>query len=236
MLNAAIDYLLIVAGADRIHCIGDSHLASFKYVAYRRSFLRTVFKFCIVRGATASGILNPGSKTQGFNIFHAYLDSRVSFNDWILVCLGEVDCGYVIWYRSQKYNSSVKNEFARTRNNYFKFLHTIKEMGFKHIMIHSVPLPTIKNGQDWGEVTRLRSAVNSNLKDRTDLTLQLNAELREFCKQEEILFIDFEKHTLDERTLLVRNEFRHPNPLDHHLNPAKMKDLIVQELGKLGFR
>jgi hypothetical protein len=58
-----------------------------------------VFDVCIVGGATAQGAVNPNSKTDALAIFQKKI--KYTNADNILIMLGEVDCGYLIWVRSK---------------------------------------------------------------------------------------------------------------------------------------
>src|SRR5579872_5949032 len=87
--------------------IGDSHTAVFRHPVMKLRFPWVKFDVCQVGGATASGIENPNSQTQAYRVFDDRLE-RVVEEDTIIVLLGEVDTGFVIWYRAQKYHSSVQ--------------------------------------------------------------------------------------------------------------------------------
>ena len=149
--------------------------------------------------------------------------------------MGEVDCGYVVWYRCQKYNTNKEDELAKTVNNYIGFLNYIISKGFQKVIVYNAPLPTIKDGQNWGEIAHLRKEVKSPLKERTLLTLKFNAQLRSFCTENNIAFIDLERDILDTDKMIIKKKFLHPNPLDHHLNPKATGPIIAQKLKELGF-
>ena len=127
---------LKLSGAPVIHCLGDSHLAVFEYINKERLLKKTAFEFCIVHGATAMGIPNPASKTQAGPIFENYL-KKVSKKHYILTCLGEVDCGFVIWYRSKKYDDPTEKQFELAVGNYTNFLNGMLNEGRKRIIVCS---------------------------------------------------------------------------------------------------
>lgn len=226
---------LALTGAKRIHCIGDSHVKMFQYVADHHLWLRTQFHFCMVQGGTAMGMVNPNSKTQALNKFKDYLQI-VSNNDKLLFCLGEVDCGFVIWYRSKKYGLSVDDQFNHSIQSYCQFLNWVEDEGFKDIIVASVPLPTILHGQEWGEVAKARREVQSTLQQRTDLTIRYNEYLRNYCLKRRWSFLDYEQDILDPKKRTVLPYFRHPNPLDHHLNEIRISPILNQKLREIGFR
>jgi hypothetical protein len=84
-------------------CCGDSHTKVFEYCNQKTR--RFLFDICIVEGATAQGAVNPNSKTDALKIFTNKIANTKS--DKLLIMLGEVDCGFVIWVRSKRYNISV---------------------------------------------------------------------------------------------------------------------------------
>lgn len=54
-----------------------------------------------VPGATISGIDNPSSKTQSHNIFKSAIDKYKGKIRKCIVLLGEVDTGFVLWYKQE---------------------------------------------------------------------------------------------------------------------------------------
>ena len=229
-----VDRLMKLTGAKKIHCLGDSHTTAFQYMSKNRAWFHTQFSFCIVKGATALGLANPKSKTNALKIFQEYI-CLLSKDESLLFCLGEVDCGFLIWLLAQKNNCSIEEKFELSLHNYLSFLKKIKEQGFQNILICTAPLPTILDNQDWGEVAELRREVKATLKQRTDLTREYNKRLREYCDQENYLFLDLEKDILDINTGVINDKFRYPNPLNHHLNDQEISPLLSSHLRTCGY-
>ncbi|PQP35845.1 hypothetical protein C6A37_00430 [Desulfobacteraceae bacterium SEEP-SAG9] len=234
ILDHIYDLTLIFKGAKTIHCIGDSHTSVFVYLSKNRILKNTRMNFCIVQGATVSGIPNPGSKTQAGPIFESYL-KNVPNKDYILLCLGEVDASYVIWYRSKKYGDHVDSQFKRAVNNYYNLLSKLLTKGHKHIIVCSVALPTVKDGQVVGPITALRNKVSANIRERTNLTIRFNRKLREYCRSHKIIFLDLEKKTLNKSTMLIDDRFLNPDQNDHHLYEPVLANYVVQEFKENGF-
>jgi len=59
-----------------LHCIGDSHVQHFKYLAREYRLPLTDMRFCIVQGATNMGLANPHSQTQAMPIFANWGNTR----------------------------------------------------------------------------------------------------------------------------------------------------------------
>ena len=100
---------------------GDSHSLVFNYCNWKQSDF--VFNVVEVPGATAQGSVNPDGNTHALNIFTDKLKSiNVKDYAYIIINLGEVDCGFVIWYRQKKYNISVEEQLELSVNNLFQFI------------------------------------------------------------------------------------------------------------------
>lgn len=216
----------------KIVCIGDSHTAVFYYINYASWFSGYFFKTLVVHGATASGIENPNSKTQAKTQFDAFLDENTNKNSLVLFQLGEIDCGFVIWYRSNKYDESIDEQLKQTLHNYQSYLRSVKSKS-KQIIVMSAILPTIQDGQEYGEVANLRKEVKATLKERTALTVRFNEHMKTFCEQHNLLFLDIENQLLDKKTNTVRKALLNDNPLDHHLSNQKLAPIILKGLHKL---
>lgn len=223
-----------------IHCIGDSHTKAFEYATINYRWKKTRFKLLIVPGATALGLVNPNSKTDAFALYRNYIKTVPKHNT-LLFCLGEVDCGFVIWYRAKKYKQSINEQFHQSLSNYKTFIDEIEKQGYKSIIILSTPLPTIIDGQEWGDIAKLRKEqlnrkdITASLKERTELTVQYNKELNIFCEMKGYSFLNIEADTLDRNTGVVKKTYRNSDPLDHHLDHNQISFLLIKQLRAIGF-
>lgn len=207
--------------------LGDSHAKVFQHI--NLEFYGTFFfNVKLVGGATAFGLANPNSKTNAIHIFKKELKT---INKDIIIILGEVDTGYLIWWRSLKYGTPVKQEFESSLSRYKDFILWMLNEGKKNITIVSAPLPTIKdNFHEFGEVAGERNAVKASQLERTSLTLAYNEELKNFCNEIGIVFLDTTKYMLDHKTGLIKSEFLNENPLDHHCNNETYSKAILKEI------
>lgn len=223
-----------------ICCLGDSHVKAFERVGARGGWTKTRFQLCVVPGASAQGLVNPNSKTNAMDIFGHFL-RKVPSSSHLLFCLGEVDCGFVIWYRAKKHGISVEEQFRTSLSNYQGFVIQVARQGYQSIMILSTPLPTIQDDQDWGDVASLRMEqltrmqVEAGLLERTRLTQAYNAEMRSFCSENNFTFIDLETPMMDVQTGVIRKEFLNTDPLDHHHDYDRTSDLLIKDIKALGF-
>jgi hypothetical protein len=213
-----------------VHAFGDSHGLIFK------KFESNTFKTCIIQGATVSGITNPNSQTQAYPKFKKYIEKFVVKGDYIIVELGEVDCGFVLWYKKEKNNENMEELLITTLNKYKEFLSLIisKQKKPQRLFVLSTIPPTIKDNQDWGEVANLRKTIEATQMERTMLTVQFNKKLKKIVHELGGIFIDLDNELIDPKSKLVKNYYLNENPLDHHLSQEKLGKLIMNNLKNKG--
>jgi hypothetical protein len=205
--------------------LGDSHSDVFRHASFRANFPGAYFHLVCVQGATASGLENPNSKTQAYPIFKRALDNFSGTT--VVTLLGEVDTGFVIWYRSQKYDSPVDATLLDTVKTYCRFLDEIAAT--KKLICLSAPLPTISDDNDWGEIANLRKEIIANQKERTKLTLAFNLMVAKHCAKNKIQFINLDPRSLADDGL-VRRDLMHHDSHNHHYNEDAYASLICETL------
>lgn len=205
----------------RLLVLGDSHIESLQIAADLGLLRSGESEFCIVPGATAVGLRNPNSVTNAISLFRIAARGR-SQTHRVLIHLGEVDCGFVMWWRQSRYGESIESQVCQSISAYKEFVIELREMGYESICITGASLPTIRDGVDFGSVANKRSEVSVSLKDRTLLTFQYNDALSVMASELGCTYIDLSEAFVDVRTGLVADFFRHPDPLDHHLDPSKV--------------
>ena len=213
-------------GREHVLCVGDSHV----YVMHLVAVPRAWFWIEGVEGATASGVLNPNSETRSREIFMETL-SRGRRWQHVLLELGEVDCGFVIWRRAEREGLSVEQQLQRTLDAYETFIEQVLTMGFAGVTVMSVPLPTIDDPSEWrGHVANARREVKATQLERTQLTLRYNQELARRCARVGVAFVDVTSEQMDPATGLVHSRFIRPTKYDHHLAYLPFAELITRRL------
>lgn len=212
---------------------GDSHTRVFCYCNKQQ----TQFKFdvCEVGGATAQGAVNPNSKTDALGIFSTKL-KNTSKADKVLIMLGEVDCGFVIWVRSKRYNISVDEQLQSSIHNLFQFIETkVKSYGYvsNDIIIAGVILPTIKDNTNKKYLHGARSEVHVNQYVRTQKTLEYNQLLKTRCNDYGYHYIDITDNIIGEDGLVQYN-YLSENHTDHHLSSPNTYHFWINNLERLG--
>ena len=228
-LNRIVRIVLIFQkhACKEILVLGDSHALIFSNRSFRMAFPYYYFNVVSVGGATISGLENPNSKTQALPIFMDNL--KTSTAETIIILLGEVDTGFVIWYRSEKYGVSVSEMMDNALRNYQDFLLLLSKE--HQVICVSTPLPTIKDGQDWGEIANARRGVETSQIDRTKLTLRFNNHMKEFCRINKIGYLNFDNESIGEAGV-VSSKLLNKNPNDHHYEPRAYINMIIPKLKK----
>lgn len=214
--------------AERALVLGDSHAWVFYYWQFDLKFPRLVFDICQVPGATASGLENPNSKTQAGPKFEQAIRKHPA--QVYILLLGEVDTGFVIWYRAQKYQASVDEMLSLAVDRYGNFIRKLRSLG--KVIVVSAPLPTIPDENQCGEVANLRKEIRATQRERIQLTLEFNRRVAQACAVEDASFVDLDPFSLDERGL-VKRELLNADPCDHHYNPLAYARLLVEKLQPL---
>jgi hypothetical protein len=220
----------------RVVVLGDSHTTIFNYIN-KHYKIKYYFEVGSVSGATAIGAVNPNSKTNALNVFRKKIN-RTSKKATIIMQLGEVDCGFVIWFLAQKKQTSIEEQFNKSINNYKNFIvNELINKGFNKIIIMSATLPTLKeNVAGIGEIANLRKEVTASQKERTKITLDYNKSLKEFSSHHgEITFLDTDDILLGENGI-IKDEFLNNDPLDHHNDAIRYSKIIIEKLKKDNYK
>jgi hypothetical protein len=212
LMQRGLIQVMNVFASRHVAVLGDSHALIFGHAALRMRFPLTAFNVCSVQGATASGLDNPRSRTQAAQSFKAFLDG-LDGPAAVVLQLGEVDTGFVIWWRAQKYGSSVDAMLAEALERYRSLISEVARR-FPAIVV-SVPLPTIQDGPGQGEVANLRSEVRVSQRERTELTLRFNAAIESACRELGVGYVNLDRLSLGGDGL-VDKSLHHRNPGNHH--------------------
>jgi hypothetical protein len=220
-----------VTGRTHVVCLGDSHLRVFYYISRRHLLPSARFHVFSVAGATSIGLTKPKSRTRALSRFNSRIAQAKPWQQFLLQ-IGEVDCGFAIWYWADRLGLSVTEQLEVSIRNYTTFLESLTANGSPPWVL-SAPLPTIRDGQDWGEVAKARREVTASQQARTDLTLEYNERLREACRTIGAEFVDVTSDQLDPQTGVVADRYLNPDPLNHHLAHEPYAEEIVRGLRPL---
>lgn len=205
--------------------IGDSHANVFHNKQFKSYFSTFFFDIVVVGGATVSGLNNPNSKTNSFSIFLNKLKSSKASTTIIL--LGEVDTGFVIWYRAEKHKTPLLVMLDMAIENYQNLIMEISKKS--RVICISTPLPTIKDENNWGDIANARKNIKATQLDRTNLTLLFNNRMHEFCKKCGFVYLSFDEESIGEKGI-VKKCLLNSNPNDHHYDMEKYASMIIDKL------
>lgn len=213
--------------------LGDSHIDVFRFSNMKTHY----FNFIVVEvpGATAMGVTNPNSKTNALKKFTDLLEkNKIELKkiDYVMIMLGEVDCGFVIWVRNKKYNISIEEQLNLSISNYKKFVNNVilKYFNANQVILLGSVLPTIKDNTDKRFLNGTRSEVNTPLKKRIDATLLYNDYLLKISKELNTNYIDITDIIIDNENNCVKNKYLNTNPFNHHLNNLKTYRLWLNKI------
>lgn len=213
-------------GKSEVLVIGDSHAAIFRTM--EGDFPKHYFNVASVGGATISGLTNPNSVTQAMAVFKRAL--KASRSKVCIVLLGEVDTGFVIWYRAKKNGCEVDVYLEKAILNYQKFLDGISKR--RRVICISAPLPTIRDGLKWGDVANKRKEVTATQLERTDLTMRFNASIQKHCEEVGICHINLDSQSVGDDGV-VGEFLRNKSRRNHHYDPTAYQKLIIPPLREI---
>ncbi|WP_433674929.1 hypothetical protein [Microbacterium gorillae] len=206
-----------MTSAPSLLLMGDSHIRYFAKAAAYDLLYPYQTDSLEVGGATAVGMRNPNSKTDAIGRFRRWVSDKDRDSE-VLLHLGEVDCGYVIWYRSERYQEPVETQMRESLDAYFEFVDELLAAGFSRIIITGATLPTITDDDQVGEVVLARSSITASMIERTQLTLEYNRALAARASARGLSFVDISEDVLDPTTGVVSNRLRNPKAEDHHMH------------------
>lgn len=217
---------LDVVAVRRLVVLGDSHANVFAHYLLKLRLPLTRFDICSVRGATASGLENPNSQTQAGPIFASKL-AGVAPGSKVIILLGEIDTGFLVWHRALRHRVDVEETYAQALGAYLAFLDRLS-VTWRPIVI-SAPLPTIPDLTALGEVANLRKEVGVSQRERTRLAVRFNAAVEEHCRKRRRPFLNLDSCSLGEDGL-VQAWLLNTNALDHHYSPKAYAALLATRL------
>ena len=210
---------------EKILVLGDSHANVFTHKDIQSFFANYSFYVVAVGGATVSGLQNPNSKTQALPIFMRRI--KKSKAKTIIILLGEVDTGFVIWYRAEKHQAPVDEMLGSALRNYQNLLEQLSKT--HRIICISTPLPTIRDGQNWGQIANTRKDIKATQLQRTKLTIQFNSHMQSFCQEIGITYLNFDNISINKNGV-VDTKLINKNDADHHYNQDVYASMIINEL------
>jgi|GEM_PF-6201173 len=207
-----------------IHCFGDSETTL--YEGLGDYFLHLDFHVARIPGATALGMVNPNSRTNALGIIQERL-RFIPLDAFVLFNLGVVDTSLVIWWQRQELGLPISTQFEKSLLNYTSFILQAREQGRRNILVSNLTLEILKDEYRKGVTNNHRKDIQATCYQMHDLARKYNARLRVFCRDNDLIFIDFEEDSWDVQNLEVKAACRPHDPYDFHLAPLGVQQLLV---------
>ena len=148
----------------------------------------------------------------------------------MVVQLGEVDSGFVIWYREKEKGLRVDEGLRKATQEYLEFLSKLRNK-YKDVIVISSPLPTIKDGVISGEVANLRKEITASQMERTKLSLRFNKTIKDKVEcMEGVHFLDLDPVSYDSKRGLVAEFLLRKDDFDHHYDESSYLKTIQPKL------
>jgi hypothetical protein len=211
----------------QICVFGDSHSRIFNHCITDHIKFDVIF----VSGATAQGCVNPNSKTDALRIYESHIMKSKKY-DKIMIMLGEVDCGYLVWVRSKRYNISIESQIDLCIKNINEFIVNILiKNGYTsdQVILCGAHLPIILDNTDPKYLCGARKEVDISQYERTLKTLEYNKRLESMAKINGYKYIDITKYILGDDGL-VKKYYLNDIPGDNHLDNSKIVDFWKNEV------
>lgn len=213
--------------AEKIMVIGDSHTEVFEgYIG--KDY---IFEQVRCHGATARGAISPITKTDSLKIFRNGLATKEA--NRVIIELGEVDCGYLLWMKNKQTGEPLLDLMNESIDRLIKFVEeeVYQYFGPEDVIMMSVIPPIVEDMTDKRFLDGNRGGVNPSLAERRSLTRMWNKRLARECSARGWKNLNINpKITTGEEVI---QQFRNPNPWDHHLWPASTIGTIIEELERL---
>ncbi len=221
------DRLLPLLGVRLVECLGDSHASVFNQLNRIGGCGCYYFRSTLTSDAAAYGLGNAESKTTAAQRFRDRL-AKAPADRPVLLLLGEVDCGYLIWQRAARAGMTLQGALDDSLRRYIGFLDTVR-VTHANLLVVTPPLPAVADGETSPRLERMRPGITASQRERTELTQAFNAGLRDWARRSGCRLLDLEQDMLDPHTGLLRQQFRQTK-VSHHLDREAFAMLIRQRL------
>lgn len=195
-------------GLPVIHVIGDSHSLLFQ---------SPLFHIHYIGPATAFNLKSDTSSTKSKQKIYSILSSLPQ-NSIVLFVFGEIDCRIHIYDKSIKGKISISKSIQHTIASYDEFISTVKK-GFPSLIF------AVFNIVPPGEQNNIYHIKNyASYLQRLSITQEVNIFINDFCKKNDIVFIDIFNRLIDQKKRIQKYIFD-----DVHYN-SKIVPFVIQAL------
>jgi lysophospholipase L1-like esterase len=116
----------------------------------------------------------------------------------LLFCFGEVDIRIHIKYQHLRTGLPVDSLLERTAQRYTEYVSDLRTQGFDIHIFNVVPTGDFSGLQFEGWKKKLTYPFLTDFSERQEYTVLLNRQLRRYCSEKNIPFVDIYKYLVDE--------------------------------------
>ena len=181
-------------------------------------------------GSTARACLRSDSKTKAFRIFKYGIENTNS--DAVVISLGEVDCGYVIWLKHQTSGIPINDLFNESISNFMDLikLHIFQKFNPNKTFVMTIPPAFIVTNTDNRFLGGERSLVDPTLEERKSLIKKWNQRIVEESKKLKFNVLDINDKIINKSNGEIIAKYKTPNEFNHHLWPYTTAPLFIDEI------
>lgn len=215
------DKLLGLFAETIVHCVGDSHVRVYRHVRSRMS--NVALTTTVVRGATAYGILNSMSNS-GASQRIEYSVRNTPEGQPVLLQLGEVDCGSLLWRLGERRNVAPVALLETAQERYFRF---VDDLDRHPMIISGVTPPTVDDYTLYQGDSNPRYGLTASWNARLQLARTWNSRVSAWCADEGHVYLDVLEPFLTTDGAAVRQALLPYSPSDHHLDSGQFADYLA---------
>jgi hypothetical protein len=148
----------------------------------------------------------------------------------VLVLLGEVDCGFVIWWAHERRGLSLADGLDRAVAGLVVLVERAGRVA--PVIVISAPLPTLRDNAAFGDYANLRREITASQEERTSLVREFNCRVREAVEPLGVEYVHLDDSSLGSDGLvspLLALQREH----DHHYDPVVYGRLLEVALCRL---
>ncbi len=187
-------------GRPLIRVIGDSHCGPYRGAA--------CFHVHHISPATAHNLCEPKSTTNSHEQLMSVVRNMDLDREYAMLVFGEIDCRIHIYgqFKRRKEKVSITELIGNTIERYGRVMRELRELGTR-VIVHGI-IPATHQGNRY----KVEHYATPDMHLR--IYREFNARLREFCAENDFLFVDIQDATADAEGFIAP-EFAHG---DAHLN------------------
>lgn len=219
---------------------GDSHSNVFKYANKKQNTYK--FNVCMMSGATSYGVGRTKSSSNSYKTICDIVTTIKTNNNnkKIIICLGEVDCAFLIWIKSEENNISINNQIKIHIDNLINFINDVLVKKYKYsksnIILMGAILPVQQTVHKYNRFKNFeissKTLIDKSQKLRTRKTIFYNKMLNMQCKKYGYKYMDITNIIIN-KNRVIKKKYKGNPKSNFHLSFAKTYQFWCDKLNML---